>query len=107
MILSQISLSIGDVTDIIQTIVIVVSLIYVAIQVRESTRATKGATYQSIITAFAEIESRISQDAEVAKIYRLGQASSDKFNETQLARFNELMSSFFNLYENLYYQYNN
>ncbi|MBD1930427.1 MULTISPECIES: hypothetical protein [Cyanophyceae] len=107
MVLAQISLSIGDVTDIVQTIAVVVSLIYVAIQVREGTRAAKGATYQSIITAFAEIESRISQDAEVAGLYGSGQANIDNLNETEKARFNELMYSLFNLYENLHYQYNN
>lgn len=107
MTLAQISLSIGDVTDIIQTIVVVVSLIYVAIQVREGARAAKGTTYQSIISAFAEIESRISQDAEVARLYKLGQVSINELNETEKARFSELVCSFFNLYENLHYQYKN
>lgn len=107
MLLGQSSLSISDVTGIIQSIVVVVSLIYLAIQVKESTRAAKGTTYQSIISAFAEIESRISQEAEVARIYHSGKASLDKLNETELARFNELICSFFNLYENLHYQYKN
>jgi hypothetical protein len=107
MTLAQISLSIGDVADIIQTIVVVVSLIYVAIQVREGARAAKGTTYQSIISAFAEIESRISQDAEVARLYKLGQESYNELNETEKARFSELLCSFFNLYENLHYQYKN
>lgn len=48
MYIAQLNLSISDITGIVQTIAVVVSLIYLAIQVKESTKATKGATYQSI-----------------------------------------------------------
>ncbi|MFB2838082.1 hypothetical protein [Floridanema evergladense] len=64
-------------------------------------------TYQAIITAFAEIKTRISQDAELARIYMLGKESRDKINDTEFVRFDELMCSFFNLYEDLHYQYKN
>jgi hypothetical protein len=107
MYLAQFTLSISDVTGIIQTIAVVISLIYLAIQVKDSTKATKGATYQSIISAFAEIESRISQDEKVARIYRLGQKNFEKLNEDETTQFNLIIGSFFNFYENLYYQYRN
>jgi hypothetical protein len=105
--IAQLNLFISDITGIVQTIAVVVSLIYLAIQVKESTKATKGATYQSIISAWAELESRISQDDEVARIYKLGITNLDKLNENEFTRLNELIRSFFNLYENLYYQYKN
>jgi hypothetical protein len=107
MYIAQLNLSISDITGIVQTIAVVVSLIYLAIQVKESTKATKGATYQSIISAWAELESRISQDDEVARIYKLGITNLEKLNENEFTRFNELICSFFNMYENLYYQYKN
>ncbi|MGB7708297.1 MAG: hypothetical protein WBL95_01900 [Microcoleus sp.] len=107
MYIAQLDLSITNITSIVQTIAVVGSLIYLAIQVKESTKATKGATYQSIISAWAELESRISQDDEVARIYKLGLTTLEKLNENEFTRFNELICSFFNMYENLYYQYKN
>jgi hypothetical protein len=107
MYIAQLNLSISDITGIVQTIAVVVSLIYLAIQVKESTKATKGATYQSIISSWAELESRISQDDEVARIYKLGITELEKLTENEFTRFNELICSFFNMYENLYYQYKN
>ena len=64
--------TIQAVSSIIQTIAVIVSLVYVAIQIRDNTRALKCQTYQSIIGYYAEIEARISQDSEVAEIYRKG-----------------------------------
>jgi hypothetical protein len=102
------SLSIGDISGIIQAVGVVVSLVYVAIQAQASTKAIKGATYQSIIAAYADIEARISQDAETARIYRKGCDNPEALveKEEQL-RFRELVCSIFNFYENLHYQYKN
>lgn len=107
MALAQFSLSIGDITDLIQTIAVVVSLVYLAIQVKDSTKSTRGATYQSIISAFAEVEARISQDADTARLYRLGCKEPESLTEDEAVRFKELICSLFNLYENLHYQYKN
>jgi len=101
------SLSIGDISGIIQAVGVVVSLIYVAIQVRASTKAIKGATYQSIISVYAEIEARISQDSEAARIYRLGCDEPEALEKDEALRFRELVCSIFNFYENLHYQYKN
>ena len=43
----------------------------------------------------------------MARIYKLGTTNLEKLNENEFTRFNELICSFFNLYENLYYQYKN
>lgn len=99
--------SINNIAGIFESIAVVASLIYLARQVQDSTRTAKGTTYQGIITAFAEIESRISQDQEVARIYKVGRTELKKLTEDERVRFNEILCSFFNLYENLYYQYNN
>ncbi len=72
MFLYQLPLSISDISGIIQSIGVVISLFYVGVQIQGSTKAIKAATYQSIISAYAEIEARISQDPETARIYQLG-----------------------------------
>lgn len=94
----------ANVATIINSVVVVLSLLYLARQVKISTKATRGATYQTIINGVASIESRISQDDNTARIYKLGTEASEQLNDIEKVRFNELISSFFNFYENLYFQ---
>lgn len=94
----------ANVATIINSIVVVISLIYLARQVKISTKATKGATYQTIINGVASIEARISQDKEVARIYKVGTADPAQLDGIEKVIFNELISSYFNFYENLHFQ---
>lgn len=108
MILAQASQTtdiIQSVTSIIQTLAFIISLVYAAIQIRDGAKAVKSQAYQSIITAYAEIEARISQDAETAKIYHIGCKYPDKLNDEEKVRFTQLISSNFSFFENLHYQY--
>ncbi|WP_404790156.1 hypothetical protein [Altericista sp. CCNU0014] len=93
-------------TSIIQTIAVVISLIYVSIQIRDGSKSVKSQTYQSIISSYAEIEARIGQDSETAKIYYLGCEHPEKLcSEEEEIRFTQLICSIFNFFENLHYQY--
>ena len=91
---------------IIQTIAVIISLFFVSIQIRDGTKSVKSQTYQSIISAYAEIEARISQDSETARIYYLGCKRPEKLTtEEERIRFRQLICSIFNFFENLHYQY--
>ena len=98
---------IQSITSIVQALALIVSLVYAAIQIRDNTRAVKSQAYQSIITAYAEIEARIGQDSETATLYDIGCKYPDKLNDEEKVRFTQLMSSTFNFFENLHYQYKN
>ena len=95
---------IGAIAAIIQTIVVVISLIYVAIQVKDSTKSVESQTYQAIISCYAEIEARISENNETSRIFTSG-CKGEKLNSYESERFRQLVCSIFNFYENLYYQY--
>jgi hypothetical protein len=44
----------GIIIQIMGTVAIIVSLFYLAIQIRQNTRSTRSATYQSIVSHIAE-----------------------------------------------------
>jgi hypothetical protein len=90
--------------SILESLAVVVSVIYVAIQIKINTKAVKSATYHDIIASFADIETRIGENKELARIFRDGRAGKELEPDEQL-RFNQVMSSFFNFHENLYYQH--
>lgn len=96
---------IQSVTSIVQTLAFVVSLVYAAIQIQDGARAVKSQAYQSIITAYAEIEDRIGRDTETARIYHIGCKYPNKLNDEEKVRFTQLIGSTFSFFENLHYQY--
>jgi hypothetical protein len=105
--ITDISGIIQAITNIVQAIAVIISLIYLSRQIRENTRATKSATYHSIVNAFSTLESLISQEEELANIYKIGLRDLNQLNKDQVNRFNKIIASYFNLYESLHYQYKN
>jgi hypothetical protein len=95
----------NKVAGIVESIAVVASVIYVAIQIKKNTTAVKSSTYQNIVSGVAGMEARLSDDAELARIFRIGSENDDELNPDERVRFHEFISSFFNFYENLYYQY--
>lgn len=98
-------MSTADITSIIQTVFVIISLGIAVKQIRDGTNAIKGQTYQSIISAYAEIEARISQDPETAKMYNDGCKNQNNLTPENKIRFEQIICSIFNFHENLYYQY--
>lgn len=93
---------------IIQTIAVIVSLFFVSIQIRDGTKSVKSQTYQAIISAYAEIEARISQDEEIARIYYQGCENLFSLKaQEEKEIFMQIICSQFNFFENLHYQYQN
>lgn len=104
---SEILQIINEIAGVLEAVAVIASLTYLARQVRDSTKATKGATYQAIVDSIGSLEARISSDSEVTRIFRSGQKSLETLSRDERLRFSLLMYSFFNLYENLFYQYRN
>jgi hypothetical protein len=96
---------IEKVASVVESVAVLASLIYVAIQFRMNTKAIKGATYQNIVSSIAHIEARISEDKELARIFRVGCAGEPLLDPDEQIRFDHLISSLFNFGENMFYQY--
>lgn len=103
--LATVELVASILASVVGSLGVIISLIFVVREIRLNTKAVRGSAYQSVINTWAEIESRISQDKEVARIYRQGRADMSQLDENEQIRFGEVLSSFFNLYEGMYYQY--
>jgi hypothetical protein len=96
---------ISKLAGVLEALAVVGSLIYVAIQLKRNTKAIKSASYHNITSAMSNIETRISEDVELASIYRVGCEGKPKLGRDEQLRFEALLLSYFNFYENLYYQY--
>lgn len=97
--------AIGAVGEVISAIAVVVSLLYVAVQIRLNTTEAKILRNQSLIDANSEVNSTIANNSELSEIVRRGMIDFAGLDEAQKFRFGALFFSFFVKYDFAYHQY--
>lgn len=90
------------VLDIVGSLAIILSLIYVAKQLRQGTKSLKTSTRDSSFHSLMEWNYYVMSDAELAWIFISGCKDFDSLSEKQKARFLIVMASFFKVFENIY-----
>ena len=90
--------AISALADILGAIVVVVTLVYLARQIRQNTVATATATYDSIVSGFNEINSLLINNPDVASILLRGNEAPNKLTPTEAIQYAFLMRSYANLW---------
>jgi len=93
--------------EITAAVLVVVSLVYVGIQVRQNTAALKLSTSQNLSEDFTDVYLALSQNNETAEIFQKGLQDCDSLTPVEKIRFYAFFHKFFRIYENAYYQYVN
>ena len=97
--------AIGAVGEVLGAIGVIVTLGYLAVQIRQNTRTTRTATAQAIQTAMNQAFAPITQDLASARVYRLGLSEPSKLDEDERVQFLMTMYSAFAQFENIFYQH--
>ena len=95
------------IAEITAAILVIVSLVYVGIQVRQNTAALKLSTAQNLSEDFTDIYLALSQNNDTAGIFQRGLQDYDSLESVEKVRFYAFFHKFFRIYENAYYQYVN
>ena len=91
----------GSIGELIGAVAVFISLLYLAMQIRQNTRAVRISTYQAIMDSSNRIGESLAQTG-VDRIYRLGRSDPDSLNEDELSQFNLVAGQVLNLYEGLF-----
>ena len=76
-------------------IAVVVSLVYLASQIRQNSKLLRSSTASAVTAVLNESSSLIVQDSEVARIYREGMADRSSLSEEDQQRFDSPIGMFF------------
>ena len=99
---------IAQIAEIVAAVGVIISLFYVGVQIRQSTRATKLAAVQAVEEAIARSEQMIVQDADFADILRHGlTATGRELPDTDRLRVNVFYRHHLRAYQSAYYQFKN
>jgi hypothetical protein len=97
--------AITAIAELIGAAAVVLSLIYLAIQVRTGARALQTTMRDSSFHALTEYNLYLISDPDLPWEFHEGCRDNDALNEKQKARFVHTAYAFFKLFENLYLHY--
>ena len=79
--------AIGAIGEILGALAVLVTLLYLAIQVRQNTAAVTTATYESVITGFNDVNGIVVGSSEVASILYRGTTDPSSLNDAEAVQY--------------------
>ena len=96
--------NLGNIGDFLGGIGVVVTLAYLAVQIRKNTRSVRSAALDSISTSISEFMDKVAQDPALTKLWFDGLSGTVELSETDNRRFNLLLISLVRRWENAFHQ---
>lgn len=97
--------AVGALAEAIGALAVVISLVYLAVQIRGGTKALRTTLRDSAFHYMNEWNYVLSSDAELSWIFKQGLRNPDDLNEKEISRFHHMMYSFYKVFENIYLHY--
>jgi hypothetical protein len=92
------------ITTIVQTVVVVVSVLFIWHQVRLQTKLARIANTQALVALSAPFNLEIAKDPQMAALWVRGCYDVHQYSEVDKCRYRYLLIWWLNLYENIYFQ---
>jgi hypothetical protein len=97
--------AIGAISEMVGAVAVVISLIYLAIQIRSSTEATRTSTYQSVVSEFGHVNNVMAGSRGLSGLFARAMEEFETLDAEDKARVSQLFFVTFHNFENMYYQY--
>jgi hypothetical protein len=97
----------GSLGEFISGIAVVVTLIYLAVQIRHNTRAVRSSMHHAMIESTLRIAESVSDTADVGRIVLKADEDFDNLTKEERIRFEAYAERVFNNFESVFYSYRN
>ena len=98
--------AIGAIAELVGSLAVVITLIFLIIQLKYNSSAVRNSTIQNTSNAFSHWAITFAQDPEVYTLYQKG-LQNQNLSRDELGRFDLIMMSTFQTNASIYEQYNN
>jgi len=95
--------SLANLGEVVGAVVVVLSLIYLAVQVRQNTQAQRTENYSRALDRLAAIQSMLGQDGEISLIVSNGALDTSKLTPQERMRFTWFMYEVFGAFEFMFH----
>ena len=97
----------GNIGEFVGAIAVVITLGYLAFQIRQNTRTARSATHQAWVSAAAQINLVVLQNRDIARVWRSGSEDPGQLDPEELLQFNAYVLQMFRAFEALYLMFLN
>jgi hypothetical protein len=98
--------AIGALSELVGATAVVVTIGYLAVQVRQQTHSVRSASYQASTDALNQINMAIATDAELLRVVSSKPVSLDALSTEDRYRYSYILLSLFRVRETIFYQRN-
>ena len=96
--------AVGAIGEIVGAVMVLVTLIYLSIQIRNNTREVKTENVHRVTDSFNQLNLLVASDERLAELWHRGMANYDDLSDTEKASFGFMQLAAFRIYDSLYYQ---
>ena len=96
---------IAAISESVGAIAVLITLLYLAVQIRQNTAAVATATYESAMTGFNDINVVVASNAALASVLDRGCQSPESMNAEEVVQFNFLLRCYANQWWKLFKLY--
>jgi len=93
------------IAEIVASVAVIASLIYVGLQVRQNTEATQVSTSQAFVSTHGEIVLQISREKEFTDIFYRGLSGLSNLDDSETVAFTAWAIHAFRAWESFYFQW--
>jgi hypothetical protein len=96
----------GNVGEFVAAVGVIISLIYLAVQIRQNTSSVRASTFHESANRAADFTKAIGEQKELARILRTGLGGLEQLeDDDDRLRFVMLLHTLFRQYEDIFFQY--
>ena len=97
--------AISAVSQLIGSVAVVISVLYLAVQLRSSTRVARVAAMDAAAAALRDVTKPLMENAELARLWRTGLENLESLSPEDQARFFHAAHQFLKALETIHYHY--
>ena len=99
--------ALANIGEVVGAAAVVASRLYLAVQVRQSTKAQRTENYARALDRVSSVQSMLSQDGEISRIFATGVQDTSTLAPMEKIRFTWAVYEAFDAFEFMFYTYKN
>ena len=104
--MKKLSLSdLGNLAEAIAAVAVVVSLVYLAQQIQQNTKAVRASSYQEVANGISNFQTSLAENADLSHIYQKGIEDLSQLSPVDRVRFESIIGQLFVKYDVAVYFY--
>ena len=94
----------GSLGEFISSVIVLVTLIYLAVQIRQNTYATRATSHHAITVSLNELNFTLATNDSAVKIWQSGMKDRAALNDIERDQFDALIRAYMHVCDTMYYQ---